>query len=73
VPKDPRNIGTYLGMGLGCASIAALIGSPANGALVARYGGFLQVGIMSGIFCLAGGLLVVVVKQTSGKGLLAKA
>jgi MFS family permease len=73
VPKDPRNIGTYLGMGLGCASVAALIGPPANGALVARYEGFLQVAIMSGIFCLAGGVLVLVVKQTSGKGLFAKA
>jgi MFS family permease len=73
VPKDPRNIGTYLGMGMGCASIAALIGPPANGALVARYEGFLQVAIMSGIFCLAGGLLVLIVKHTSGKGLLAKA
>jgi MFS family permease len=73
VPKDPRNIGTYIGMGMGCVSIAALIGPPANGALVARYGGFVQVAIMSGIFCLAGGLLVLVAKQTSGKGLLAKA
>jgi hypothetical protein len=60
-------------MGMGCVSIAALIGPPANGALVARYGGFVQVAIMSGIFCLAGGLLVLVAKQTSGKGLLAKA
>jgi MFS family permease len=73
VPKDPRNIGTYIGMGMGCVSIAALIGPPANGALVARYGGFVQVAIMSGIFCLAGGLSVLVAKQTSGKGLLAKA
>lgn len=73
VPKDPRNIGTYLGMGLGCASVAALIGPPADGALVTRYGGFTQVSIMSGVFCLAGGALVMVVKQTSGKGIFTKA
>lgn len=73
VPKDPRNIGTYLGMGLGCASVAALIGPPANGALVARDGDFTGVAIMSGVFCLGGGMLVMVVKKTSGKGLLTKA
>ncbi|KAL1962733.1 hypothetical protein VTN77DRAFT_9277 [Rasamsonia byssochlamydoides] len=55
VPKDPRNIGTYMGMGLGVASVAAVIGPPINGALVARYGGFTQVSILSGVFCLAGG------------------
>ncbi len=40
VPKDPRNIGTYLGQGMAVVSIAALIGPPVNGALVTRYGGF---------------------------------
>jgi MFS family permease len=73
VPKDTRNIGTYMGMGLACASCGALIGPPSDGALVARYGGFLQVSIMSGVFSLAGGVVVLLVKLTGGKGVFTKA
>lgn len=72
VPRDPRNIGTYMGMGLGTASVEALIGPPVNGALVARYGGFEQVSIMSGVLCLAGAVFTVLVKWTGGRGLLTK-
>lgn len=72
VPKNPRNIGTYMGMGLGTASFAALIGPPSNGALVSTYGGFKQVSIMSGVFCLAGGVFTLLSKWAGGKGLLTK-
>ncbi|KAI3391322.1 hypothetical protein diail_7513, partial [Diaporthe ilicicola] len=62
VPKDPRNIGTYMGMGLGTSSVAALIGPPVNGALVSTYGGYDQVAIFSGVFCLAGAAFTLIAK-----------
>ncbi|CAF3597018.1 hypothetical protein HG531_012179 [Fusarium graminearum] len=37
VVKDPRDNGTYMGMGLAVSSLAALIGPPVNGALVDRH------------------------------------
>jgi MFS family permease len=72
VPKDPRNIGTYMGMGLGTASVAALIGPPVNGVLVSNYGGYAQVSVMSGVFCLAGGAFTLLAKLAGGKKLVSK-
>lgn len=69
-PKDPKDIGTYMGMGMAVASIAALIGPPVNGALIDHYHGFDQVSIFSGVMCLAGGFLVLLAKQASGNGIL---
>ncbi len=40
VPKDPKNLGNYTGMGMFIGSSGALIGPPISGVLVARYGGF---------------------------------
>lgn len=72
VPKNPRDIGTYMGMGMFVTAFAVLIGPPINGALVDHYHGFEQVSIFSGVVCLIGGFSVIGVKWTMGKGLLAK-
>ncbi|KAK4133230.1 MFS general substrate transporter [Trichocladium antarcticum] len=69
---DPRNLGTYMGMGMAVGSSAALVGPPVNGVLVDKYGGFLQVSIFSGVVCLFGGILVVVTKLTTPQGLFGK-
>jgi MFS family permease len=67
VPKDARNIGTYMGMGMALVSIATLIGPPINGALVTRFGEFEQSSTMSGVFAVVGGLSVILTKFVSGK------
>jgi MFS family permease len=71
-PKDPRNIGTYMGMGMAVAALAALIGPPINGALLNRYNGFDQASIFSGVVVSMGGAVALLAKQVSGKGLFAK-
>ena len=71
-PKDPRDIGTYLGMGLAVSSLAALIGPPVNGVLVDRYGGFFEVSIFSVVMCLAGGCTALVSKAATPQGILGK-
>ena len=67
VPKDPRNIGTYMGMGMSVISIAALIGPPINGALFNHYHDYKQVSVFSGVVTLVGGLAMIPVKMTNGK------
>ncbi|PYI08788.1 putative monocarboxylate permease [Aspergillus sclerotiicarbonarius CBS 121057] len=71
--KDPKNIGTYMGMGMAVGSIAALIGPPISGMLYDRYHGFDQVSIFCGVTCLFGGFLALVVKRLAGHALLSKA
>jgi len=70
---DARNVGTYLGMGMAVGSIAALIGPPVNGALVERYGDFLQVSIFSGVMCIVGGTLALASKAATKEGLWGRA
>ncbi|RBA14226.1 hypothetical protein BFJ72_g10335 [Fusarium proliferatum] len=72
VSRDPRNNGTYMGMGLAVSSLAALIGPPVNGVLVSKYGGFLQVSVFSGVMCLFGGCLATVAKMWTEKGILGR-
>ena len=72
VPKDAKNIGTYLGMGMCVVGFAVLIGPPVDGALVSRYGGFDQVSTMSGVFVVVGGLGVLISMHASGKGVFAR-
>lgn len=72
VPKDPREIGTYMGMGMAAVSIAALVGPPIDGAFTTHYHGFHQVATFSGIMVLAGGALCFLTKLTTGKGLFSK-
>lgn len=70
---DPRKFGTYMGMGMAVASTASLFGPPVSGALLDRYGGFLEVAIFSGVICLAGGVLAIATKVTTSQGLLGRA
>ena len=70
--KDPRNNGTYMGMGMAMASFAALIGPPANGALVDRYGGFWEVSVFSGAMCLIGGCTTLASKAVTPQGILGR-
>ncbi|KAI1381308.1 MFS general substrate transporter [Hypoxylon crocopeplum] len=67
--QDPRDLGTYIGMGIGLSSFAALIGPPVNGVLVSKYGGFFQVSIFSGTMVLVGGIIALATKATTSKGL----
>ena len=73
IPKDPRDMGTYMGMGLAIGSLAALIGPPINGALADQSNGFLKVSIFSGSMCMFGGILVFVTKIATPKGIFGKA
>ncbi|RGP58952.1 riboflavin transporter mch5 [Fusarium sporotrichioides] len=72
VVKDPRDNGTYMGMGLAVSSLAALIGPPVNGALIDRYGGFFEVSIFSGVMCLFGGWLAVCAKTRTVEGIFGR-
>lgn len=71
-PKDPRDLGTYIGMGMGLSSFAALIGPPVNGVLVTKYGGYTEVSIFSGIMVLVGGIIALATKAATPKGLLGR-
>ncbi|KIH86325.1 MFS monocarboxylate transporter [Sporothrix brasiliensis 5110] len=66
---DPRNMGTYLGMGLGAASIAVLIGPPINGQLLHHYATYTPVTIFSGVTCLVGGFIAFAGKMGTKQGL----
>lgn len=69
---NPRNMGTYMGMGMAIASTAALVGPPVNGAMLEKYGGFLQATIFSGVISLFGGFLVLATKTRTKEGLFGK-
>jgi len=71
-PKDPRDIGTYVGMGMSISAFGALIGPPVNGAFVDRYGGFVQVSMFSGAMCLFGGCIALMTKATTPQGILGR-
>jgi MFS family permease len=70
--KDPRNLGTYMGMGMGIAAFAVLIGPPINGAFIDRYGGFREVSIFSGVMSLMGGLIALSAKLATAEGIFGK-
>jgi MFS family permease len=65
VPKNARDIGTYMGMGMFVISFAALIGPPIDGAFVSHYGGFSEVSIFSGTVVIVGGLGAWATKATT--------
>ena len=71
-PKDPRDIGTYLGMGMSISAIGVLVGPPVNGAFVATYGGFFQVSMFSGAMCIFGGVMALVTKAATPQGVLGR-
>lgn len=70
--KDPQTMGTYMGMAMALAGIAALIGPPINGALADKYGGFSQVSVFSGVMCVVGGLIGLLGKMTTAEGIFGK-
>ncbi|KAA8648648.1 uncharacterized protein ATNIH1004_004533 [Aspergillus tanneri] len=59
VLKDPRNIGTYIDLGMVCVLFEALIGTPISG-MLARQHGFDAVSEFSGV---PGGFTKLVVKK----------
>ncbi|KAI1454794.1 MFS general substrate transporter [Annulohypoxylon moriforme] len=71
-PKDPRELGTYIGMGMGLSSFAALIGPPVSGVLLSKYGGYSQVSIFNGVMVLLGGGVVLVAKASTSKGVFGR-
>jgi MFS family permease len=70
--NDPRNTGTYTGMGLAFGAVGALIGPPIGGAFVSHYGGFFQVTMFSGAMCLFGGCIVLMAKFAAPQGFFSK-
>ena len=72
VPKNPQNIGTYVGMAMFLVSFGALIGPPSNGALVTRYNSFDQAATFSGVLIIAGSFVALLSKRWTDKGVLAK-
>ncbi|KAL4778691.1 major facilitator superfamily domain-containing protein [Aspergillus varians] len=71
-PKSPQDFGTYMGMGIAVCGGAALIGPPISGALVDRYGGFFELSIFGGVICLAGGVMALLTKLVTDKGLFGR-
>ena len=71
-PKDPRNVGTYMGMGMSISGIGGLIGPPVNGVFISRYGGFHEVSLFSGAMCLLGGLIALMTKFTTPQGIFGR-
>ncbi|KAJ1708874.1 monocarboxylate permease [Aspergillus flavus AF70] len=71
-PKDPRDMGTYMGMGIALSSFATLIGPPVNGALVKHYGGYSEASIFSGVMCLTGGFFALATKAMTPQGIFGR-
>ena len=69
---NPQELGTYMGMGIGVSSLAALVGPPITGKFVDTYGGFLEASIFSGMVCIAGGFVAFAAKASSHQGLWGK-
>ncbi|KAH8689997.1 major facilitator superfamily domain-containing protein [Talaromyces proteolyticus] len=68
-PESPRDLGTYMGMGMAISSLATLLGPPVEGVLLDHYGGYLQISIFSGVLCLVGGIIAFFTKMTTPQGL----
>ncbi|KAK4156133.1 putative monocarboxylate permease-like protein [Chaetomidium leptoderma] len=71
-PGDPKDIGTYMGMGLFLSSFAVLISPPINGALLKADNDVLDVSIFSGVLLLVGAVAVLLTKAFGPGGLWAK-
>jgi MFS family permease len=69
---DPRDIGTYMGMGMSISALGGLIGPPINGAIVDRYQSFFQVAMLSGTLCVVGGIVAALTKLTTKQGIIGK-
>ncbi|KAH6889185.1 major facilitator superfamily domain-containing protein [Thelonectria olida] len=69
---DPKNIGTYMGVGMALASFSALVGPPVSGAMIDKYHGFEEVTYFGGAMTLFGAVLGAVAKSQSPQGLFGK-
>ncbi|KAL2854506.1 major facilitator superfamily domain-containing protein [Aspergillus pseudoustus] len=67
-PKDARDIGTYMGMGMAVAGVGGLIGPPINGAILDAYGEYLRVCVFSGVMAVVGGVIAFVAKMGTDEG-----
>lgn len=56
-------------MGLVVGFIVILVGLLVNGVLLDKYGGYLEVFLFSGIMCLVGGVVILVMKLMIFEGL----
>ncbi|KAH8900474.1 MFS general substrate transporter [Thozetella sp. PMI_491] len=70
--KDPRDMGTYGGMGFAIAAFGSLIGPPVNGVFISQHGGFLGVSMFSGAMTLCGGIIVIIAKSLTPQGILGR-
>lgn len=70
--KDPRDMGTYMGMAMALASVSVLIGPPISGKLLDDYG-YLALALFSGIACMCGGVAALVAKYMKLGSLRGKA
>lgn len=66
--ENPQEIGTYIGMSMGFASFAALIGPPVNGAMINHYHGFAQMSYFSGSMAIVGGFIALAAKAMTPQG-----
>ncbi|KAF4472691.1 riboflavin transporter MCH5 [Fusarium albosuccineum] len=69
---DPKNIGTYMGVGMALASFSALVGPPVSGAMIDKYGGFKEVSYFGGAMTLFGAVVAIAAKWASPKGLFGR-
>ncbi|RSL93770.1 hypothetical protein BHE90_011386 [Fusarium euwallaceae] len=69
---DPKNIGTYMGVGMALASFSALIGPPVSGAMIDKYDRFEEVSYFAGAMTMFGALVAVAAKWASPKGLFGR-
>ncbi|KAE8393051.1 major facilitator superfamily domain-containing protein [Aspergillus alliaceus] len=68
-PKEARDIGTYMGMGMAISGLGALIGPPINGAILNTYGNFFQVCMFSGTMAVVGGFIAFAAKLSTDEDL----
>ncbi len=70
--KDPREMGTYMGMGMVLAACGSLIGPPVNGAFIKQYDSFFQLSVFSGVMCLVCGVLALSAKIPLPQGIFGR-
>ncbi|KAJ5378073.1 uncharacterized protein N7496_005482 [Penicillium cataractarum] len=70
--ENPQEIGTYMGMAMGFASFAALIGPPVNGAMINHYHGFAEMSYFSGSVTLLGGFIALAAKSVTPQGIFGR-
>ena len=70
--KNPQEAGAYMGMGMGIASLSALVGPPVSGTLVSHYGSFSQMSIFAGVMCVVGGFIALGAKAVTPQGVFGR-